>query len=199
MTNTLEKAIITEAEKHNGTIKTSQIEGIGVPRRVIRDLVDKGTLVRESRGIYTVPAIAPDEYAVIQKRTDKLIFSYGTALFFHGISDRVPHIIDVTVPQGYNASRIKNTCDNLRFHYVKPELLSVGAVEILTPQGSKVTAYNKERCICDLIKDRNRIDKQVFTQAIREFFTSEYKPRDILKTARLIGVESEVRKYMEVL
>ena len=115
------------------------------------------------------------------------------------MSDRVPHIIDVTVPQGYNVSRIKNAYDNLRFHYVKPELLNVGAVEILTPQGSKVTAYNKERCICDMIKDRNKVDKQVYTQAIREFFTSEYKPRDILKTARLIGVESEVRKYMEVL
>lgn len=199
MTKTLEEAIITEAEKHNGTIKTGQIESIGIPRRDIRGLVDKGILVRESRGIYSVSAIAPDEFAVIQKRTDKLIFSYGTALFFHGMSDRVPHIIDVTVPQGYNVSRIKNSFNNLRFHYVKAEVLDVGTVEILTPQGSKVKAYNKERCICDLIKDRNKVDKQVYTQAIREFFVSEYKPRDILKTARLIGVESEVRKYMEVL
>ena len=199
MTEAAIKRIMLEAEKYDGVIRTSQIEEIGMARRNIRQLVDAGVLVKESKGLYSVPEISTDEYAVLQSRSEKLIFSYGTALFFHGMSDRVPHTIDITVPQGYNVGRIKKAYGNLRFHYVKPDVLKIGAAEVITPQGSKVTAYDKERCICDLIKEEGKIDKQIYTQAIKEYFSGEYKPRVILKIAKAIGVESEVRRYMEVL
>jgi len=199
MTEAVTKRIMLEAEKNDGVIRTRQIEELGIARRNIRQLVDNGVLVKESKGLYSVPEISPDEYAVLQNRSEKLIFSYGTALFFHGLSDRVPHTIDITVPQGYNVGRIKKAYGNLRFHYVKPDVFKLGAVEVITPQGSKVTAYDKERCICDLIKDEGKIDKQIYTQAIKEYFSGEYKSRAILKMAKAVGVELEVRKYMEVL
>ena len=161
--------------------------------------MSEGLLVRESKGIYSVAKEMPDEYATIQKRSQKAIYSYGTALFFHGLSDRVPRTIDMTLPQGYNASRLKKTNPDLRIHYVQPDVLDLGAEDLKTPQGSKVRAYNRERCICDLIKNQKRVDKQVFTQAIKVYFSKPYNPRAIIKMARAIGVESEVRKYMEVL
>ena len=102
MTDTIIRRIMQEAEKNDGIIRTGQIEELGIPRRNIRLLLDAGALVKESKGLYSVPEISPDEYAVLQSRSDMLIFSYGTALFFHGLSDRVPHTIDITVPQGYN-------------------------------------------------------------------------------------------------
>ena len=65
-----------------------------------------------------------------------MIYSCGTALFLHGLSDRVPRMIDVTLPQGYNASRLKKDNPDLRIHYVKPELLGLGVEEVKTPQGA---------------------------------------------------------------
>ena len=191
--------IIKKAEESGGLIKTSDIQELGNNRTYIRELVDEGLLVRESHGIYSVKGESPDEYAVIQKRSPKLIFSYGTALFFHGLSDRVPRVIDLTVPQGYNVSRIKKSFDNLRFHYVKPEGLMEGAEAVSTPQGFEVVAYNKERCICDLIKAEGNIDKQIYTQALRNYFVHSLNSRELIKMAKIIGVEEEVRRYMEVL
>ncbi len=191
--------IIKKAEESGGLIRTSDLQKLGNNRTYIGELVDKGFLVRESHGIYSVKGESPDEYAVIQKRSAKLIFSYGTALFFQGLSDRVPRIIDVTVPQGYNVSRIKNSFDNLRFHYVKPEVLMAGAERVSTLQGFEVVAYNKERCICDLIKAEGNVDKQIYTQALQGYFPNHLKSRELIKMARLIGVEEEVRRYMEVL
>ena len=191
--------IIKKAEESGGLIKTSDIQELGNNRTYIRELVDEGLLVRESHGIYSVKGESPDEYAVIQKRSPKLIFSYGTALFFHGLSDRVPRVIDLTVPQGYNVSRIKKSFDNLRFHYVKPEVLMEGAEAVSTPQGFEVVAYNKERCICDLIKAEGNIDKQIYTQALRNYFVHSLNSRELIKMAKIIGVEEEARRYMEVL
>lgn len=85
----------------------------------------EGLLVRESKGIYSVAKEVPDEYAVIQKRSQK-------------------------------------ANPNLRIHYVRPDVLNLGVEELKTPQGSMVRAYNKERCICDLIKSHKRVDKQAF-------------------------------------
>lgn len=193
------KEKLNEITDQNGLVKTSDIEKAGIARYKIQDFVESGILVRESRGIYSLATEMTDEYAAIQRRSGKFIYSYGTALFFHGLSDRVPSTIDVTVPQGYNVSRVKKDYSNLRFHYVKPELLMFGIETANSPQGSTIVIYNKERCICDIVKTYSHIDKQLFTQAIREFFLGNYDVRRLIKTAQALGVEEEIRKYLEVL
>ena len=187
------------AKQNDGIITTKEIEKLGIGKHVIKDCVSEGFLIREYKGIYSLAKEMPDEYAVLQKRSNKVIYSYGTALFFHGLSDRVPRTLDLTLPQGYNASRLKKAKLNLRIHYVQPKILNIGVIDIKTPQGSIVKAYNKERCICDLIKHKNKVDKQLFIQAVKTYFSKPYNHRDIIKMSKLIGVENEIRKYTEVL
>ncbi|NLD10317.1 type IV toxin-antitoxin system AbiEi family antitoxin domain-containing protein [Aminicella lysinilytica] len=187
------------ADESNGIIKTSQIEEEGLSRTILKKYVDDHLLVRESQGIYTLNNAMKDEYKVLQARSQRMVFSYGTALYLHGMSDRVPHIIDVTVPQGYNASRIKRENSNVRFHYVGNELWDMGLVAVNTPLGNSVIVYDKERCICDLIHSKRNIDKQLYTQAIKEYFGGNYNLRKIIKYSKRFGIEEIVRSYLEVL
>ena len=191
--------IQNKAAENDGIIRTRDVEEMGIYRGYLKDMVDSGSLVRESKGIYTVISDTPDEYSLIQSRSDRLIFSYGTALYLLGMSDCVPSIIDVTVPQGYNVSRIKKSYPSIRFHYVKPDVLFEGVKTVITPQGYRVKVYDEERCLCDLIKDKKKIDKQLFTQAVKEYFAGSHSARKLLKMARLFGVEEDTRIYMEVL
>ena len=191
--------IQNKAAENDGIIRTRDVEEMGIYRGYLKDMVDSGSLVRESKGIYTVTSDTPDEYSLIQSRSDRLIFSYGTALYLLGMSDCVPSIIDVTVPQGYNVSRIKKSYPSIRFHYVKPDVLFEGVKTVITPQGYRVKVYDEERCLCDLIKDKKKIDKQLFTQAIKEYFAGSHSARKLLKMAKLFGVEDDIRMYMEVL
>ena len=188
-----------KAAENDGIIRTRDVEEMGIYRGYLKDMVDSGSLVRESKGIYTVTSDTPDEYSLIQSRSDRLIFSYGTALYLLGMSDCVPSIIDVTVPQGYNVSRIKKSYPSIRFHYVKPDVLFEGVKTVITPQGYRVKVYDEERCLCDLIKDKKKIDKQLFTQAVKEYFAGSHSARKLLKMAKLFGVEDDTRMYMEVL
>lgn len=41
---------------------------------------------------------------------------------------------------------------------MKKELWDLGITEIQLPMGATVKAYDKERCICDLIRDKKNID-----------------------------------------
>lgn len=75
----------------------------------------------------------------------------------------------------------------------------MGLITVSTPQGFKVNAYDKERCICDIIKNRKSIDKQIYVQAIKEYFNGNYDHRKLLKYAKIFNIEDKVRVYMEVM
>jgi hypothetical protein len=65
--------------------------------------------------------------------------------------------------------------------------------------GYSVRVYDPERCICDMIRDKDNVDKQIYIQAIKEYFKGKCNPRKIIKYAKEFNIESKVRNYMEVL
>lgn len=187
------------ALENNGFIKTSQIEEIGLSRPMIKKLVDRGFLEQVRKGLYALANEITDEYALVQMRNKHAVFSYGTALFILGLSDRTPHIYDITIPQGVNISFLKKENDNLRCHYVQPDVFDLGITEAKSPQGAMVKVYDKERCICDLIREKNQIDMQLYSQAIKAYFKSKPNHRKLLKYGKVFGIEDQIRTYMEVL
>jgi hypothetical protein len=186
-------------ESNGGVVSAADLQRAGLDRIKLYALLASDFLRKESHGNYVLTENEPDEYRVIQNRSKKLIYSHGTALFLQGMSDRVPHTLDITVPQGDNVSRIKKTYQNTRFHYCKKELWDLGITNVNTPMGYSVRVYDPERCICDMIRDKDNVDKQVYIQAIQDYFKRKCNPRKIIKYAKEFNLESKVRNYMEVL
>lgn len=187
------------AEENGGTFTTKQIEEAGISRVHLKPFVDNSSVLKISRGYYALNDTIIDDYALLQKRSHVLLFSHGTALYFWDMSDRIPHIIDVTVPSGTNVSRIKKDRTDIRFHYVKPDLFDLGIAKTETSMGNPIRLYDKERCICDLIRDRKHTDMQIYSQAIKEYFNHQPNMRKLLKYGRLFGIEEKIRTYSEVL
>ena len=186
------------AEENHGVIKTSAVEAEDISRPMLRKYVEEGKLEQVRKGLYVRADDLADEFAMVQFQSSKAIFSYGTALYLWGLSDRTPHRFDITV-QGTNISRFKRDNPTIRCHYVQPEVYYVGITEILSPQGAIVRLYDKERCICDLIRDKDKVDIQIYTQAIKDYFNTKADRRKLLKYSKILGVEDKVRTYMEVL
>ena len=46
---------------------------------------------------------------------------------------------------------------------------------------------------------KKEIDKQLYIQAIREYFGGEYNARKIIKYSKQFGIEEKIRDYMDVL
>jgi len=187
------------AEKNNGFIKTAQVEQLGISRPMLRKYTEAGKLEQVCKGLYILASDMADEYALLQARSKFAVFSYGTALFLWGLSDRTPHTYDITVPRGTNISLLKRDNPNLRCHYVQSDTYEIGISETISPQGATVRLYDKERCICDLIRDKNQIDMQLYSQEIKDYFKTKPNIRKLLKYGKLFGIEEKIRTYMEVL
>ena len=67
-------------------------------------------------------------------------------------------------------------------------------------EGRKSMQKKQERCICDLIRNRNKYEVQVFQTAIKEYMSSKDKKlSQLIVYADMMGIRDEVMKYVEVL
>ncbi|WP_044566149.1 type IV toxin-antitoxin system AbiEi family antitoxin domain-containing protein [Anaerococcus provencensis] len=193
--NTLKEYI-----QENLVITNKEAEDLGYTRHNLSELTKSGQLERLRPGLYQLKGKVIDDFVLISSNSNRIIFSHQTALYLHDLSDRTPNVFHISVPQGYNASHIKNRYEDLQVHYVKKDLYEIGKTEIKSPQGNLIPVYDIDRTICDIIIDREKIDKQIFTEAIKRYFKSQNKNlRRLIKYSRLFKIENEIRKYMEVL
>lgn len=64
--------------------------------------------------------------------------------------------------------------------------------------GNKVSAYDKERTICDLIKYRDEYDGEVFVKAIKTYVSNYLDQMKLFKYAKQMKIEKKVFEIMEV-
>ena len=122
----------------------------------------------------------------------------ATALYLHNLSDRTPLVYNITVPFGYSGSLQKEK--NVVLNFVKKEILDLGIIEMTSPFGMKIKVYDIERTICDIIKNKNKIDAEIFSKALKEYARSKNKNlTKLTKYAKTMNIENKVREYMEVL
>ena len=121
-----------------------------------------------------------------------------TALYLYGLSNRVPIKYDITINAGYNGSLQKNNKVNL--FYTKKELLYLGVTNYKLESGNYIKVYDLDKTICDIIKNKNRFDIEIYNKAIRNYFYS--KNKNILKLyeyAKKMNIYNKVRNTFEVL
>lgn len=176
------------SKDHNGHLISSQLFEAGFTKYDVSQFVKKGLLERVSRGKYLFKNTLDDEFKLIQVNNSKLIFSNETALYLHGMTGRFPLEFTVTTESGYH---LRNS--SLKIYYVKPELFNLGVIEMENSFGNKVFVYDKERTICDIIKNKNRIEMQVYLEGLQSYFM-EGKPnfKKLSEYARLLGISQKV-------
>ena len=184
--------------ENNGHITTKQVVENNINKMALKRLCDDKKLERVSTGYYYLPGTFIDEYYKVLSKCKSAVFSFTTALYLHDLTDRTPIYFDITVQRGYGGN-LQNI-DNIYLHYVDKEILNLGMIEIKSPFGMNIKCYDVERTICDLIKDKNNMDKEIYSKALKEY--AKRKDKDLLKLAKYakkLNIEKELVDVMEVL
>lgn len=193
-TKTLEELI----KSSGGVITTKLVEENNIHREYLSELTRQGKLERVAYGVYITPDVWEDKMLIHQLRKKKMIYSHETALFMNDLTDREPLAYSVTVPFGYNVSRLKK--EGLIVHTIKQVLFELGATTKKTAFDNDVRVYDPERSICDLIRDRNNQDQEIITDALKRYVIR--KDKDLNKLITFAGkfrVEKILNAYLEVL
>ncbi len=181
-------------EANNGMLSTRMIEPLNISRQYLSIMENNKDIERISRGIYLSPNAFEDSYFSFQQKYKKAIFSHMNALYFYGMTEEFPYNYTVTVPQSYHVDTVNEKCN---VFYVSDDIYEIGVVELETPNGNKVRAYDKERCICDIIRSKERMDFEQVKKTIKQYIKSNDK--NIVKLsdyAKKMGVSEKVMEMV---
>lgn len=182
----------------NGYLNTKDVVNNNIPRTYLTKLVKETKIERVSRGVYTKKNVLADEFVILQSKSKNAIYSNATALYLYGFSNRIPIKYDITINNGYNGSLQKNS--NVNLFYTKKDLLDLGVTNYKLDSGNIIKVYDLERTICDIIKNKKRIDAEIFNKTIREYFYSKNKNTlKLYEYAKKMNIYDKVRDTFEVL
>lgn len=185
-------------QKNNGYLFTTQVEKAGISRTYLAKFVRENNLEKIAKGIYISQDTWPDELFVLQICNPKIVYSGETALYLHNMVDREYSDICVTVPPRFNQTRLRSR--GIIVHQEKTEIYQLGITEIKTNFGNIVRAYDKERCICNIIKNRKNIEVQQFQVAMKTFMRDKKKDMSrLMLYGERLKITDEIMKYVEVM
>ena len=189
LTDTIKQIMNT----NNGMLSTRMIEPLNISRQYLSIMENNNDIEKVSRGIYLSPNAFEDSYFSFQQKYKKAIFSHMNALYFYGMAEEFPYNYTVTVPQSYHVDTVNEKCN---VFYVSDDIYELGIVEIETPNGNKVRAYDKERCICDIIRSKGRMDSEQVKKTIKQYMQS--RDKDMAKLSEYSKNMGINKKVMEM-
>ena len=187
-------------ENNVGVITTKEVLEHGFHKDTLKALVVDGKLEKVATGLYALPHENIDEYLYFTHRIKKGVFSHETAAYLQGLTTKIPCNYVMTIMVGDNVSRVTRLKDNINFKYVDKELFEIGKVEQLSPFGRMLLTYDKERTVLDIIRDKDRIEGQIFRETIRTYFLNT--DMNILKLSQYavsMNMEDELTQYTEIM
>lgn len=193
-----ESEVLRLLEENGGYLTTKNAREKDVSNIVLYRMAEQGKIERAAHGLYISTDVIPDAFVLAQYRCPKGIFSHETALYLHGLCDRFPIRLTMTIPSGSGSRALKD--NSLKFFYCRPKLANQYTELLQTPSGRSVIAYNKERTLCDCLRQIDKLDHDKVLSAVKQYLTSAgCDHAKLLACAQVFKVDKEVHNYMDML
>lgn len=157
----------------------------GVPEHHLYALLNDGALERIGHGLYqrtdTEHSVDLDLAPAVM-RAPRATLCLASALAHHGLTDTIPHRIDLALPRGTRKPRVENT----RWHLFDVDTFDVGRSTIPV-QGTpfSVGIYSPERTIADCFRLRDVAGYEIAIEALRNWLPRRgSNPAALLQIAR---------------
>lgn len=162
-------------EHYGGMMRTKELEREKIRYRNIQQLIEDGLVEKVRYGYYQW--IDPDDFSetgtVIRLFPDAIL-CMESALRYYGYSDRTPKSWHLAVSKDSGKSRFQIEYPFVKPYYIEPVVLELG-LTIGNMDGHSIRIYDKDRVICDCLRYRNKMDKETFNKAIRNYIVDPEK------------------------
>lgn len=184
---------------HSGYAKTSDLTTQGIHHKYLKELTAEGAIIRLRHGLYSLPEI--ENYTTFHEALLTVpdgIICMGSALAYHELTTWDPPDIHIGIARGRKIVLPEYPPIKL-YHFSEP-IINLGRQEIVMDNGESISIYNRERCVCDAVRFRNRIGIDIMKEVLKAYMTSSRKDLNMLNEyAKAIRISSILNQYMDVL
>lgn len=181
--------------QNSGIINTSELKSAEY-RRFLDTVSQNEEVVKIKNGIYaTRDALANDTFDIEKIIPGGILCTYS-AWSYYGMTTQVPDSFYVAIDRKRKV-RLPSI-PAITLVYISSQILNLGVVKEKFGDG-EVLIYDRERCVCDAIKYRNKIGIDVMAEIINGYL--KYPKRDLdklCKYASRLRVLNILKRYLEI-
>ena len=184
---------------YNFTMTTAQLNKEKLYYRDIQRMLDEGLIEKVKRGYYHwIEDYGTSEVAIINSLFSDAVFCMETALFYYKYSDRNPAEWNITVDKNTSRQRTNIDYPFVKAYRVEPALLSLGETDGII-EFTKVRIYDRDRTVCDVLRNMSKIDKEIFNKAIQNYVKDPQKNiPNLMEYAKALRVQKKVNDLIGV-
>lgn len=165
----------------------------------IKQLLDEGLIEKVKRGYYYwIEDCGESEIVIINRLFPDAVLCMETALFYYQYSDRNPVEWNFAIDKNVSKRRTKIDYPFIRAYRVERDLVTFGETEGEI-DFHKVRIYDRDRTICDVLRNMNKMDKEIFNKAVQGYVKDPKKniPK-LMKYAKKLRVQKRVKDLIGV-
>jgi len=186
-------------QKH-GILRRVEAIKLGVPEYVIYEMVKRGDLVQEARGLYRLAASDPlsnPDLVQVSLLIPKSVVFLISALYFHRLTTQIPRRVYIALPRGIAYPKVEYPPVKAFFRSAKQY---TAGMEEHTLDGVKVRIYSREKTVADCFKYYKQIGKDIALEALKDYMADASRNVSrLMECARINRVEKFILPYVETL
>ena len=163
-------------------------------------LEKEGKVEKIARGLYRITNYTPGSHpdlVVASLQAPKGVICLLSALSFYEATNEIPKYVDIAIPQGTHANRIKYP--PVKFYRFAPKAWKIG-IEKHEVENHQFKIYSLAKTIADCFKFRNRIGVDIARDALKFAITEKgIKPKEIMEYAKICRVDSIIKPILEAM
>ncbi len=186
-------------DRHHYIMTTAELLQAKLYYADIKQLLDAGLIERVKRGFYHwIEDCGESEVAMINHLFPDGVLCMETALFYYGYSDRNPSEWSFAIDRNVSKQRTKIDYPFIKAYRVESDLVTLGETEGEI-DFHKVRIYDRDRTICDVLRNMNKMDKEIFNKAIQGYVKDTKKNiPNLMEYAKVLRVQKRVKELIGV-
>ncbi len=159
--------LINFFQSNSGVVRFSAILKAGFHPDSLSTLVKEKKVEKIARGLYRLTNYDIGDHpdvVIVSLQAPRGVICLLSALSFHEATVEIPKYVDIAIPRGTHAYRIKYP--PVRFYRFDPKAWKSG-IEEHKIEGYKIKVYNLAKTIADCFKFRNKIGINVAREALK--------------------------------
>lgn len=185
--------------RHHYIMTTAELLEAKLYYADIKQLLDARLIERVKRGYYHwIEDCGESEVVMINHLFPDAVLCMETALFYYGYSDRNPAEWNFAIDRNVSKQRTKIDYPFIKAYRVESELVTLGETEGQI-DFQKVRIYDRDRTICDVLRNMNKMDREIFNKAIQGYVKDPKKNiPNLMEYAKVLRVQKRVKELIGV-
>lgn len=192
-------ALMSLFSRYDYVMTTAELTASGLYYADIQRLLSDGAIERIRRGYYRwVEDGGESEVALILRLFPDAVLCMETALFYYRYSDRSPAEWHFAIDRNVSKRRTQIDYPFIRPYRVNPPLLALGETKGEIDH-HEVRVYDRDRTLCDVLRNMNRMDREIFNKAIQGYVKDPKKNvSNLMRYAKALQVQKRVQNLIGV-